>query len=504
MSWLHESLRKLAIAVCFVLLALLWTFLLQHYVSHPFVFLFFGAIMASAWFGGYVAGMSAVVLSMVLIEFFQLPPYYSFSITGDSQGYFAALVLSALAASLVSASRARANTAQKQAMEMLESRVQARTAELHSSNHALVEERRLLLDLTEAIPLHIWKANPDGRIAYANANLTRYLKDGSGELHRAGIASFLHPDEKDEFELRWHHALKSEIAVEAELRIRDSIENYRWFFVRVMPHFDSSGNCRCWYGIHVDMHELREAEGKLNYAQEMLARLQRISSMAEMAASIAHELNQPLTAVLSHASACQARLEADSVDRAKLQNAIEKIVLSSRRASDVVDRIKRIYRRDQQALEPVEIHELVRSVVELLRGEMIRRSISIRVEPDLASAWVRADLVQMQQVLLNLIRNAMDAIDVAQNPPRREVYIALESQVQSGIVVVSIKDTGEGIAKDMEDKIFQPFFTTRKDGTGMGLAICRSIMESHGGRIWHESSKSGGASFCFSLPRTEE
>ena len=172
---IKHGLKPVAIAVVFVLVALLWTFPLQHVIAYPFVFLFFGAIMGSAWFGGMVAGFIAVILSSLLVGFFFIPPVFSMSIGKESQSFFAAFILCAIAITVVSSARKRAETAVRDARDELEGRVQARTAELELSNREIQESERQLRQLTEAIPQQIWRADVLGNVEYCNGHLLTYL-----------------------------------------------------------------------------------------------------------------------------------------------------------------------------------------------------------------------------------------------------------------------------------------------------------------------------------------
>lgn len=231
-------------------------------------------------------------------------------------------------------------------------------------------------------------------------------------------------------------------------------------------------------------------------AQDDLTRLLRTLSMAEMAASIAHELNQPLTAVVTHAYACREWLQSEPANLEKASATAEKIVQESTRASVVVSRVRALFRKEAQVRELASINRLIRELARLLRDEAIRRDVSIRLELTDDLPQLEMDPVQIQQVLLNLAINGMDAMTRVAAP--RELIIRSKKHGDGEILVV-VEDHGSGIAPAIASRMFEPFFSTKPDGTGMGLAICRSIIEAHDGRLWAEDSKQGGAILQFTV-----
>jgi C4-dicarboxylate-specific signal transduction histidine kinase len=218
--------------------------------------------------------------------------------------------------------------------------------------------------------------------------------------------------------------------------------------------------------------------------------------MAEMAASIAHELNQPLTAVVTHAYACREWLRAQPANVDKASSTAEKIVKESTRASAVVQRVRALFRKEELLREPTDINRLIQELAWLLRDEAIRRDMSIRLVLAEDLPRLRMDPIQIQQVLLNLAMNGMDAMMKSSRP--RELTIRSGKHNQDAILV-SVEDHGAGIAEALADRIFEPFFSTKPEGTGMGLAICRSIVEAHDGQLWTTSLPSGGAIFHFTV-----
>jgi C4-dicarboxylate-specific signal transduction histidine kinase len=385
-------LRPVAIAGSFVLVAFLWTLLLQHLVAYPFLFLFLGAVMGSAWFGGRIAGAISVVLSTAIIDFFFVPPFYSFYINNVAQTYCIAFIVCAITMSWVSSARKRNETAIKDARDQLEQRVLERTAELQLSNAEIRDSERRLRTLTE-------------------------------ERHRA--------------------------------------------------------------------------EQALVQAQAELSNLSHRLGMGELAASIAHELNQPLTAVVTNAYACREWLQASPPNLDRASSTAQRIVQESKRASDVVARVRALFRKDIDSRGSVDINRLIQDLVRLLHDDAIRRRISLHVELDETLPRVTVDPIQIQQVLLNLATNGIDAM--TSQPTHRNLVIRSLSKGADEIQIQVI-DCGAGIDPDVAPKIFEAFFTTKAEGIGMGLAICRTIIEAHDGRIWMSPEPSGGSCFHFTIP----
>jgi PAS domain S-box-containing protein len=495
--WLTEhALRPVAVAVVFVLVALLWTFPLQHVIAYPFVFLFFGAIMGSAWFGGVVAGFVAVVLSSLLVGYFFIPPVFSMSIAKESQSFFTAFVLCAIAITGVSSARKRAESAVRTARDELEVRVQKRTAELEQSNRETQESERQLRQLTEAIPQQIWRADAMGNVEYFNGHLLSYLGRPTELLQGESFFNAFHALDEPIVRQAWRSALETKNNFEVEARVRSGGGSYRWFLIRAIPQLAGDGAVARWYGIHIDIEEQRRAQQSLAEAQEEQSRVSHLLSMAEMAASIAHELNQPLTAVVTHAYACREWLREDGLNIAKASATAEKIVQESTRASAVVSRVRALFRKEAQTREATDLNGLIRAAGRLLRDEAIRRDLSIRLTLTDHLPKLKVDPIQIQQVLLNLAMNAMDAMAGTSEP--RELTIS-SRQITADEAWVSIEDHGTGIAEDSLTRIFDPFFTTKPNGAGMGLAICRSIVEMHDGRLWAENGPEGGAVFHFTV-----
>lgn len=478
---MEYGIKPCGIAGFFVLVALLWTFPLQHVIAYPFVFLFFAAIMGSAWFGGLIAGLVAIGMSYVVVVFLFIPPLYSIAIEKGSRSYVAAFVLCAIAITIVSAARRRVETAILIARDQLETRVRERTSELEHSNQEILERERQLRLLTEAIPQQIWSADAMGCIEYCNRDLLEHIGKTTNELRGEAFFSIFHPDDASAFRRSWEDARESVGNFEVQARIRGARGAYRWFLVRGIPQRDADGSIVRWYGVHIDIEEQQRAQQQMLLAQEDLSRFTRTTSMAEMAASIAHELNQPLTALVTLASACRRWLQAEPANMARASAAAEAIVRESERASSVVARVRSLFSKTDYIREPTDLNHLITELARLLRDDALRRGISIKLSLDEDLPKIKVDPIQIQQVLLNLSINAMDAMTDWDGSRLLEIC---SSRHGTDVLKIAVMDCGPGLNAETSARMFEPFYTTKPEGTGMGLAICRSIIEAHDGQIW--------------------
>jgi PAS domain S-box-containing protein len=492
-----KVLRSTSIAGSFVLVAFLWTLLLQHLVAYPFLFLFLGAVMGSAWFGGRVAGAISVILSTAMIDYFFVPPFYSFYINNVAQTYCIAFIVCAITMSWVSSARKRNETAIKDARDQLEQRVLERTAELQRSNAEIQESERRLRTLTEAIPQQIWSAGLHGSIDYCNNHLLEYAGRGFEDLQNEGFFSILHPDDREIFRAAWEISRTAGDNLEGEWRVRAADGNYRWFLIRSVPQRAAGGEIERWYGTHIDTEERRRAEQALVQAQTELSNLSHRLGMGELAASIAHELNQPLTAVVTNAYACREWLQASPPNLDRASSTAQRIVQESRRASDVVARVRALFRKEIDSRGSIDLNRLIQDLVRLLHDDAIRRRVSVYVDLDPTLPQVTVDPVQIQQVLLNLATNGMDAM--MSQPAPRDLVIS-SRRVGGDAIRIRVRDCGVGIDPAIAAKMFDPFYTTKAEGIGMGLAISRTIIEAHDGRIWASPVASGGSCFQFTIP----
>jgi C4-dicarboxylate-specific signal transduction histidine kinase len=249
-------------------------------------------------------------------------------------------------------------------------------------------------------------------------------------------------------------------------------------------------------GIAIERKLAREERERLRQAQADLAHINRVTTMGELAASLAHEVNQPIAAAVTDANTCLRWLKRDQPDLGEARQAASRIVKDATRAGQIISRIREIFKKGTPQRGFVDVNEVIREMITLLRSEASRHSVSVRTE--LANIpQVVADRVQLQQVLMNLMLNSMDAMKDVEGT--RELII-LSQLAEDGQLMISVRDTGVGLPPQQADQIFNAFFTTKPHGTGMGLRISRSIVESHGGRLWAGGNSPRGASFHLTLP----
>jgi PAS domain S-box-containing protein len=444
--------------------------------------------MCSAWFGGFISGLIAAALSSFLVGFFFIPPLFSLSIAQEYRSYETAFIVCAIAVTTVSAARKRAEVAIRSSRDELDARVRERTAELERSNSEIRGRERQLRLLTEAIPQQIWRTDKDGSIEYANGDLLEYV--GLRDLAGGVFFEIFHPEDRLMVKSSWENSRLATTKFECKARVRGADGAFRWFIVRANPQFDDGGAVQCWYGVHIDIEDQERAQQNLLISQERLSRYSRNLSMAEMAASIAHQLNQPLTALLTDAHACRRWLRMNPPNLERAETSAERIVRDTSDASEVIKRVRALFSRTDYVRESTDLNELVRELARVLRDEAIRRDVSIKLELSDTLEPMRVDRIQIQQVLLNLATNGMEAM--AQSEARRQLEISIKAP-QTNEALVTVRDYGIGITPEVSARMFDPFFSTKSGGMGMGLSMCRSIVEEHDGRIWVELLSKGTA-----------
>ncbi len=266
------------------------------------------------------------------------------------------------------------------------------------------------------------------------------------------------------------------------------------------PLIDAEGRHTGWMGSVLDITERKRARELVRQQEEKLAATARLVTVGEMASTIAHELNQPLSAIASYTTGCLNLLADGQVPRAELEEALRKTAQQAQRAGRIIRRVHDFVRKSEPTRTAVRMNAVVEEAVGFADAEARKRRVRIQARLAEADAELQADPLLLQQVVLNLLRNAMDAM-AATPPERREIRVVVEAGPQA--VTVSISDRGCGLSPEIRDHLFEPFFTTKAEGMGMGLNICRSIMELHRGRVWAEANPEGGTVFSFSLPVDE-
>jgi PAS domain S-box-containing protein len=364
-------------------------------------------------------------------------------------------------------------------------------------------EATQLRDVIETIPAYVWSALPDGSVDFTNQRLLQFIGFSGDQARGWGWADALHPEDRGPLIDTWRASIASGKPVEAEARMRSADGQYRWLLFLSVPQRDHSGKIVKWYGKSMDIEDRKRAEQereRLRQLEADLAHTNRVSMMGELAASVAHEVNQPLTGIVSNGSACLRFLAGDAPNLQEAREAVSDIVRDGKRAGDVIARIRALTKRAALPREKLDLNETIREVLAIVGDEARKRSVVIRTQftDDL---WpVFGDRVQLQQVLLNLVINAMDSMNTVE---KRQLVITTRNIDQEG-VQVTVEDSGTGLDPKMMARIFEPFFTTKSSGMGMGLSISRSIVQNHGGRLWATANDGPGTSFHFTLPRERE
>jgi len=306
----------------------------------------------------------------------------------------------------------------------------------------------------------------------------------------------LHPDDSVAVRRQLADGSIDEAPIDIQFRIVDEEGKTRWKRLIARSHPPADGHDSD-LAVVIDVTEKQEMEFKLAEQRNMLAHLMRLNALGDLSGALAHELKQPLTAIMSNAQAAQRILHQPRIDHAELQAILEDIVLDDRRASQVIQRLRGLLRNAPLEREALSVDELFAETRHLANGALLEQRVRVDTRTALRLPRVDGDRVHLQQVLLNLILNACDAmqdIDVS----RRALSLGADAG-PDGAVRIYVADCGPGVPQALKSRIFEPFVTTKPSGLGLGLAICQSIVTAHGGRLWVEDNPGGGARFCLSL-----
>jgi PAS domain S-box-containing protein len=346
------------------------------------------------------------------------------------------------------------------------------------------------------IPAHVWSSLPDGSVDFINQRLLESTGLSIEALLGSGWESIIHPDDRARYVAKWRSALAAGEPVEIEARIWTAQRDYRWLLVRNVPLRDALGRIVKWYGTGIDIEDRKRAEEALRKAQSDLAHANRVTTMGELCATLAHEINQPISGAITNASTCLRRLDREVPDLEGARAAVSLIIRDSNRAAEIINRVRLFFRKGVVTKERVDVNEMIREMEILLHNEATQHSVSVQTKLAAGQPLIVADRIQLQQVLMNLMINGIDAMKAVDGPRQLTLGTQNDSEEQ---LQVSVEDTGVGLPPNQAGQIFNAFFTTKKHGTGMGLRISRTIIEAHGGRLWATDNHPRGASFHFTL-----
>ncbi len=351
-------------------------------------------------------------------------------------------------------------------------------------------------------PVMIWMSGPNKEGIFFNKGWLEFTGRSVEQELGAGWLEGVHAEDLAHCLSVCGNAFSKREPFTVEYRLRRNDGEYRWLLDTGTPRFDPGGAFLGYIGSCIDIGERKQAEMDHQLQSMELARVGRLALMGELAASLAHEVNNPLGAMVTNASAGQRLLARDQLGPAALRELLADIISDGHRAKEVIDGIRNMVRKSEASRSPVEVKTVMNDLLRTVRADAIARNISFVAETDEHAGIVRADRVQLLQVLLNLTLNAFEALAVIRADARRVVVRA--EPVRNGKICVTVRDTGPGFPSGIADQLFEPFFSTKAEGTGMGLAIARSIVEAHHGTLVAESCATGGALFTLSLPEVTE
>lgn len=472
--------------------------------------LFFLAIIVSAWVGGMGPGLVAALLSTLCIDYFFLPPLHSFKFDLANLPQLLVFFVSAVLVSSWGAVRRRAETLLRRARDEQEAKVQERTADLKHTNEQLqseISERRRveetlrqradLLDLTHDT---IFARDMNDVITYWNRGAEDLYGWKSDEAvgritHELTQTIFPAPLEEINDMLlrtgRWEGELVHAKRDESKVVVAS-----RWSLQR-----DEHGCPIAILETNNDITQRKRAEEELQKTQAELAHTARVTTMGELTSSIAHEVNQPLTAIVTNGNACLRWLAIDPPNVEEARQTVARVVKDGHRASEVVGRIRAFFRKAAPQKTTVDMNQLIKEVIAMVPAELRRTRVRVRTALADDLPQIVGDQIQLQQVLLNLVINAIEAMSTV-NRPRQ---LLIEScRDEAGGVLVRVQDNGIGFDKENAAQLFNAFYTTKRQGLGMGLSISRTTIEAYGGRLWATANDGEGSTFQFTLPISHE
>jgi PAS domain S-box-containing protein len=459
---------RYGIALAFVGAALTVSLLLQPFMRDGFLIFFLSAVMLAGWFGRTGPGLLAVVASIVIVDYYFIAPYGAFVVEVDELPYLLAFLFSAVVTSWLGSARRAAEEKQKAHLDEL---------------FEQTPEGILLVDLQD-------------RVLRVNKEFTHIFGYKMDEILHLPSIDLITPIElrADALKNRERLAEGRHINIETTRQRKDGSHlNVSEVSFPVI----ANDQCIGYYVIFRDITEGKRALERLHEARAELAHLSRITTMGELAASIAHEINQPIGAIVTNSNASVRWLKQNPPSITDAEEALECISRDANRAAQVIGRIRSLLRKTPTANLRLDINEIIREVVTLTNYEASSRGASVQTDLTNNLTPIVGDRIQLQQVLLNLIINSFDAMSETSDRPRQ---VFVKSFRESDCLVVEVHDSGEGWEEQHSASMFDPFFTTKKGGIGMGLTISRSIIETHGGRLWAERGTPHGAILKFTLP----
>ena len=361
----------------------------------------------------------------------------------------------------------------------------------HEALRSSAGDLRMLID---NIPGLVFTMTPTCELELVNLKVVEYFGKSPEELRQWDAIDCVHPEDMPRVVESLRRTIELGEPHEVEQRLRRADGVYRWFKPGGLPLRDGQGRIVRWYCLLTDIDDLKRAEAGLLNVQARFSRAAQLATLSELAASIAHEIKQPLAAVVTTAHACTQWLSSSPPNIERARSSAERIVRDGSSAAEVVSRIRSLFRHAPPKKELLCINDVIDEVVGLMAGDMSDRNVTLRTDLQNGLPSIEADRIQLQQLLANLIRNGIEAMVEVDDRPRG---LAISSAHTQDEITVAVSDCGIGI--DASEPIFDAFYTTKPHGMGMGLAICRTVVEAHEGRIWTAANKPSGTTVSFAL-----
>ena len=373
-------------------------------------------------------------------------------------------------------------------------------AAISLENARLYSNLQLFAGLLQHLPVSAWTLKPDGTPEFVNQVWLEF----SGQTldfvrsHPEAWMTAVHPEDREATSRAFWHGIHSGRGFAIETRsLRAKDGTYRWHLQQAKVLRDAEGNVLKFVGTTADIDDRKRAEEALRQAQGDLARINRVTTMGELAASLAHELSQPISGLITNSNVCLRKLGHEKPDLDEVRAGITRIGRDAQRAAEMIGRIRSQFEKGALKPQTLDVNEIIPETIALLRDEAVRYDVAVRTVLAADLPQIVGDRVQLQQVAMNLIVNSIEAMKDVDG--MREIVIQSQ-RAENEQILVSFTDTGVGLSPQVAEQIFEPFYTTKTHGTGMGLRISRSIIESHGGRLWAESVAGRGATFHINLP----
>src|SRR2546427_5512277 len=497
-----SAISRYAIAVLSVGIAIVVAELLTVLLhTEPIASSMIAAVMFVAWCGGFGPGLLAIALAVLAIHYYVVPPLNSFALKNNLFSLGVAelprLILFSIAALFVtflsSAQRVAAESLRRSRDDLLAAFEHQKQVEgvLQHSEMYLAEAQRL--SQTGSFG---WDVS-SGEIFWSEESFRIFGYDKTPSVTVDMVLQRVHPEDRALVQRTIDRASRDGKDFDYEYRLLMPDGSVKHVHVVAHPVRDHGDQLE-FIGALMDVTAAKQAEEELHKTQTELAHVTRVTTLGELSASIAHEVNQPLAAVVTNPEACVRWLDRETPDLDEARYAVKQIINDGHRAGEVIRRVRALVNKVNIQKAPLEVNDVVNEVVALVQRELLSHRVSLRMELEPALPAVLADRVQLQQVIINLVMNGIEAMRPLTDRPRE--LVIRSHQDEANQVVIAVADRGGGVSAENAGQLFNAFFSTKSSGIGMGLSICRSIIEAHGGRISAANNDGPGATFQFTLP----